>query len=415
VINDRHMAVGEWSIDLDPNTPQWIRDEFRDGNRGEDRFQSWVCFSESDMLGADGTDLTQAVKEAFTDQVLWVGPVWRRGNKMRSFGGPSLMGYLDNARGGAMYNSLGGTPTFPATITQVIAAWFDPSIGGRNGIHQGGAASATSTTIDDLVDGSYLPPVKGPLDTLMAQTGNEYWIRPTGHIDWGTAANLFRSPPEVLIVEDAASDVLGYKTLKVAVDGIRVEEDIDAFRNAAKVVSQDYDFVTGSGSGSATAGSILGPQVDSWWKGAGATFSSPVIRIDSNDFSDVTNVAQIAADAYAYTNREITVECDDQCVLGYVQPGDWVYIYSPEDGVIDTDNEIEVSGSVIHPESVRVVAVRQPFTSGMGAHVVRFNSSGLWNITRITDYVMPESGKTRIEIGSPPRPSVPLRYQSVIR
>lgn len=409
------MAVGEWSIDLYPDTPQWVRDEFRDGNRGQDRFQSWVCFMETDVFGMEGTDLTQTVKESFTDTVQWVGPVWRRGNKMRSFGGPSLLGYLDNARGGGMYNSLGGTPTFPATITQIINDWFDPAIGGRNGIHAGGAASATATTIDDLVDATYLPPVKGPLDTAMAQTGNEYWVRPTGHIDWGTAANLFRSPPEVIIAEEIRTEIAGYKTLNVPRDGIRVEEDIDGYRNAAKVVSQDYDFVTAAGSGSATDISNLGPNVDSWWKGAGATFCAPTIRIDSNDFSDVANVAQVAADLYSYTNRDIRVACEDDCVFGYIRPGDWVYIYSPEDGVIDTSNEVVIGGQIIHPESLRVVAVRQPFKPGMGAFVVRFNSSGLWNITRITEYVVPEGGMTQIEIGKPPRPSVPFKYQSVIR
>lgn len=413
MINDRHMAVGDWSIELADDTPQWVRDEFRDGAAATDKFRSFVCFLETDVLGMDGSGLSQTVKEAFTDQVLWTGPVWRRGNKMRSFGGPSLMGFMGNTRGSPYLSSFGsGSPSFPATITQIIAAWFGS---GNNGIMQGGAASATATTVDSMIYGSYLPPLKGPLDTAMAQTGNEYWIRPTGHLDWGTATNLFRSPPEVIIAEEMQTQVAGYRTLRVPRDGIQCDEDIDGYRNAAKVVSEDYDLEAGSGTAGATDSSVLGPDVRSWPDGDGVNFCGPIIHADSNDASDITALAAAASDLYSYTQREISVTCDDGCVLGFMQPGDYVYVYSIEDGIVDTDNEIQIDGQIIHPEILRVVAVRQPFSPGMGAYVVRYAGFSTWNITRITEYIKPETGATRVELGSPARPSVPPKYQSVLR
>ena len=419
MINDRHMANGDWSIQLRDDTPWEIRSEFRAGSASNrDNWRSFVCFLENDVHGLDGTSLTQAVKEAFAANVLWTGPVWRRGDKMRSFGGPSLMGFLGNSRGSAFKMAASGHPSFPATISQIITGWFGSGAVflTDNGITEGTSYSPTTATVDQMVYGSYLPPVKGPLDTMMVQTGNEYRIRPDGAIDWGVATSLFRSSPTVFVAEQMSGVTDAFHTLDVPLDGITVKEDIDGLRNAARVYSKDFDIAAGTGTAGVTTLTTLGPDdISSWSEGDKAYFCGPFTKADTNDVSDVTALSQAAADLYGYTNREIRVVCNDRCVLGYVTPGDWVNVWAPEDGVFDSTREITTNGRTINPEKIRVVAVRQPFTPGMGAYVVRYLGAFVWNITRITDYIVPENQPTQLELGYPPAPTVQLKFQSVLK
>lgn len=409
------MAVGSWSIDLVPDCPQWIRDEFMDNARGlTDRWKSHVVFLESDVIGWEGRGLPQTDIDEMADAALYTGSVWERSNKLRHFAGPGLIGWMDNDRGGAYASGASATPSFPATISQIVADWFDPAIGGRNGIRLGGAASPNLSTVDEMLNGTYLPPLKIPLDEVMAQTNNEYYVRAANRINWGNAQDLFEYPPKILIAEQLNTHVPGYKVLNVPADGISRSDDIYGWRNVAKVISEDYDLDTLSGSGFADSPAGGGAQVFNWPRGGSVNMSSPIIRINSNDFSDVTAVAQAAADFYADQNRVISVEADDPCVLADLRPGDWVAIYDPQNDIIDTGNELTAAGQPIHPEWVRTVAVHQPFNPGMGAYVCCYAGSNTWNVTRITDYIADESGPCTIEIGTKPRPVVPSKYASYI-
>lgn len=411
------MAGGSWSLDLIPETPRWVREEFKDGARGEERrWRSWVVFVESDFDGVDGRELPQTVIDDLAEQALWVGPVWERGNKLRSFGGPGLAGTMGNDRGSYMNPSVNPAEDsgFPLNFTQVVQDWFPTSSGGTNGIRYGGAASANLGTINERLPGSYLPPLKEPLDELAAQTNNEWYIRPANRINWGDAESLFEYPPKVLIAEGLATNVPGYTTLDVPIDGIQSTSDIYGLLNAAKVISDDFDLETGSGSAFINDSSGL-VDARSWPEGGILRFGGGITRAATNSSTDATQLAAILSEHYDYVNRTITITANDPCVLGSIRPGDWVAIYSPDDDIVDTSHQITAAGQPIHPEWLRSVAVHQPFNRGMGAFVVQyFGTSNPWNVTRITDYIADESGPCTIEVGQRPRPAVPSRFANFI-
>ncbi len=418
MIEDRHMAVGSWSLDLVPDCPRRIRDEFRDGARGQGhRWRTFVAFFESDVHGWEGV-VPQSVIDEMAEQAIWVGPVWERGNKLRHVAGPGLAGALVNDRGSCQDGAVAGPEDFgfPLNFTQFMQAMFPATGAGRNGVRLGGAASANLSSIDARIPGSYLPPIKEPLDELAAQTGNEWYIRPANRINWGDAESLFEYPPKVLCMEGMSTPVPGYVVLQVPADGIQSSSDIYGLINTAKVISEDYDLATNTGSGFANDGSV-NMDVATWPEGGSARWGVGFIRADTNDFSDVTAIATVASEVYSNTNRVITVTANDPCVLASIRPGDWVAIYSPDDDIVDTDNELMVAGQPIHPEWLRSVAVHQPFNPGMGAYVCRYAPTATpytWGITRITDYIADESGPCTIEIGSKPRPVVPSRYAKYI-
>lgn len=409
------MQVGSWNLSLVPDTPEHVRHQFKDGVRGNEIFRSFVLFFETDYIGAQGV-VDQATIDHIADEALYCGPVWRRGNKMRSVGGPGLLGFMDNDRGSAFFSGSSETPAKPANVSHFVTEWFDGS--GKNGLRFGGAASPNlGVTIDEMKRDTYLPPLKQPLDDIMLRTNNEYYVRAAARINWGAAQSLFQYPPKVLITEGLTSSVPYYTVLDVPIDGIAMNEDIDGFNDTSFVLSDDYDLDALTGSGYAQASSVLGPDVRSWPEGNPVSFARGYIRAASNDFSDVTGLAQAAADAYSFTNEVISVTANDACVLADIRPGDWVAISSPDDGLEDADHQIVAAGSFIHAAWRRAVAVHQPFNPGMGAVVCRYAPTliaNTWGITKLNDYIADESGPCVIEVGSRPRPTVPTRYQTYL-
>lgn len=412
------MAVGSWSLDLVPDTPHHIREEFKDGIRGEERrWRTFVVFLETDVDGLDGTSLSQSVIDELAEQALWVGPVWERGNKLHHFAGPGLPGFMGNDRGVYMNPGTASSEDsgFPLNFTQVLNDWFPASGAGLNGIRLGGAASANLGTINERLPGTYLPPLKEPLDELAAQTDNEWYIRPANYINWGNDTDLFEYPPTVLAVEGLTSSVPGYTVLDVPVGGITSTSDIYGLVNAAKVISDDFDLAANTGSAfiNDTSSNV---DIRSWSEGGVVRFGAGYTRAATNDATDATDLAAAMSEFYDYVNRTITVTCNDPCALAAIRPGDWLAIYSLDDDIVDTDNnELTVVGEPIHPEWLRSVAVNQPFNPGMGAYVIQYyGTANPWNVTRITDYIADESGPCTIEIGSKPRPVVPSRYAKYI-
>lgn len=397
------MQAGQWSLELDPATPMNIRQKFASMVPVSAWWMSFVFFTEVDIIA-------EFTKDDIAARAIFTGPVWERGGKLTRFGGPDLFGMMGNDRASAGNGSYPASdfPTFPATISQVIASWFGTNGDYSNGIRTGTSYSPTTTQVRDLDVQTYVPPLKPKLDELMAQTGNEYRITPAGRIDWGIASSLFVSTPEVLLAEETVGPIPGIKIPWIDAGGIDVSENIYGLRNWAAARSSVGGVSNSSGSGTAAA-RFYAPSP------ALALFASPVVDIDSPSGFDAADAAGAIAQAYALADRGITITAKG-CILADITPGDYVYAYSPLDGIESpTQNQLSVDGTVIHPETVRAVGVTQPFIDGMGAYVAVYDGiANTFEVTRITDYVIPEEDGATVEIGARPTPPVPPRIAAFI-
>lgn len=84
-----------------------------------------------------------------------------------------------------------------------------------------------------------------------------------------------------------------------------------------------------------------------------------------------------------------------------VKVGDWVFVYSPDGGVIDAASQIYYRGQVIYPEKARVQAMTWPVAQGMGVYFLQPTASPV--PFDLTDYVDFQDSKTTVEVGAPER------------
>jgi len=395
------MGAGLCEFELHPETPAAIKELMPSKASGTDLWGTHIAFTAQDHLIPETSDTSIAS----ASDCVWCGPVWSRGNKGTRFSGPHMTGWLGNDRGGPGFASFNShTPTWPATISQVVQAWF-PLSGDTNGIRYGTAASAPSTSIAGLDVDTYMPTCKGPLDQLMAMVGCEYHVTHAGRIDWGDPTALYSlNGPSVVCAENVGTDRL-YRVLNCTPTdqrpdlGVAVEEDIFGLRNWSKVIGSDGVNGTFMADSTITARTLYAGGFGSFW--------SETTTVDLTNFLDIVAFATAAAELYGGTNRTITVTCDDYCVPALVSAGNSVYCWSPEDFVEDATVDLELGGRVIHPENLRVVQMSAPFQTGMGAYAITHVSGSTYKTTRITDYIVPEDGTpTVLTLGSRPEPFV---------
>lgn len=382
-ITEGLMQVGSWSMELTDNAPTGIRRALRYGSN---------IFVTPTHVIDPGISITN-----LSAMSVFGGLTFRKGNQLRRFGGPGMLGYLQTGKGEA-----GGASTiagpFPATFATILSQML-PGTGASNGIAVGTAYSPTATT-STLVANTYNPPKKPIIDTVAKQTGNEYRCRPNGTVDYGISTSLFRSTPRVAI----APGISGRDDTFVVLDTTSWEydEDIDNYRNNAWV--QSNNLLTNT---TRTSGTPAGAVDFYRWNGGGASFvdyKTPIITADSNVLAELERIANAAGDEYYTPSYSIRAEVSDYCVPRFFVPGDWLYVYSADDDLKDAAIQVQFQGQSLNPKKMRCTGYTYPFEQGMGVYAYYYSSTGT-GITDITRYVKWEPPGARIEIESK-KPSV---------
>jgi len=394
-VTDYLMKVGDWSLNLNPETPMEIRDRVKLG--------SALLLTKSRIL--DYMDRTPASLAGLS---VYAGVLTSREQERVKLAGKGLLWFVQTGKGhGFAAAGHGAIPASPATFTQIMQSFF--SFGYSNGLAYGTGYSATATTVTGLDPNSYLPPLKPVLDTCAARTGNEYKVNPDGTVDWGISTALFQSTPTVLIAPGMRGRDINVTALEVARWNVR--EDIDDYRTGA--LGQDntgayrtiryasiFDYYT--------VGEYLTP--------AGiTTLISPPLTIQSANTGEVDAQLDAAAVRYAGIRQTITCSVNEYCIPQLITPGDWVYVYDPASDVIDSANVVQFQGQTLYPDKVRCYGTQWPIEAGpMGVYLVdgEYDSDG--DITDITDWVVPESGPTRLDIAAAPRSLIDTFDRSLI-
>lgn len=106
--------------------------------------------------------------------------------------------------------------------------------------------------------------------------------------------------------------------------------------------------------------------------------------------------AALALQDVIYPHRTLTVSTQDFDVYGSFEIGDYIYVYDPDSGLVDTSNEVYVRGVRINPMKLRVTESEFPVTSDYT--VAHRSKDGTW--TDITDYIhFEEVQPTQVTIG----------------
>jgi chitodextrinase len=106
--------------------------------------------------------------------------------------------------------------------------------------------------------------------------------------------------------------------------------------------------------------------------------------------------AELALREVLDVNRQLTLNAEDFDIHGSFEVGDYVWVYDPDGGLVDPNNEVYIRGVKINPIKLRVTETDFPVTPGYT--VAYRNVDGDW--FDLTDYVHWEEGQpSKIVVG----------------
>jgi hypothetical protein len=225
-------------------------------------------------------------------------------------------------------------------------------------------------------------------DTLSTTSVPVGWrVNGDGTLDAGPEASLFTTVPTCVIVKSGAGEDLAMRALPGTTG---VSRDMEDYSTRVVLLAE------GEGESIATGSANL-PSPTPYKDIHGNILK--LTRLVSESDTTSPNADTRAAVALAqYTTSRDTLELStsDYDVQGSFDVGDYVWVYDPDQGLVDTANEITFRGQRINPIRLRIAETNWPVTAG---NTVAYRAAdGTWY--DLTDYTEFESATdVRITVG----------------
>lgn len=368
-VYQRLMSDGDWEINLRPDCPRAILDKLVP-------FTCHVVVTPGE-IAATSDDNTMVGAARF------MGPVRRIGRNRLSPGGPGLSMWLSDpdGKGDILTAAVSQTAASLSTwITALLPTALDPG----TVTSPGGTFSNTYQWVSR----------RDAVNSVCRAFGVEWRINPDTTLDVGTVANLYRSVAAGEI--PAAVVARGFGGRDAQIVGIRadVQTDIDWEDYVSQVT------VIGNGTGSAGGASPFR-------RPGGSLFTWTRLVQDPAAPAGTLNTVASSVKALLPTDqagrREVRVSTDLFDVAGDVVLGDDVWVWDPENGIVDTTNQVHYQGQLIYPTAMRLLGIRWPVRRGMGVYLRIQNSSFTPTYENLTPYVEFSEGSSELELGAASR------------
>lgn len=368
-VYQRLMSDGDWEINLKPECPRAVLDKL-------------VPFTTHVVVTPGELDATTA-DSVFLAAARYVGVVRRLGRNRLSPGGPGLSMWLSDPDGKGEIATSAITLT-AASLSFCITATLPSSLSSGTVTSPGGTLTNTYQWVSR----------RDVLNSVCRTFGVEWRINEDFTVDVGTVANLYRS---VAAAETPAAVVArGVGGRDAQIVGIRgdLETNIDWEEYVSRV------YVIGNGTGNAGGTSPFRRPT------GGLITWARVVEDPAAPVGTLATVAQSVMNLLPTDEagrRELRVSTDLFDVAGDVVLGDDVYVWDPENGVIDTDNQVHYQGQLIYPAAMRCIGIRWPVRRGMGVYLRIQNSTLTPEYLNITPYVEFSEGAAELELGAASR------------
>lgn len=216
----------------------------------------------------------------------------------------------------------------------------------------------------------------------------EYRVNGNATLDAGTQAQLYRAAPVCAIVRKGAEgrdlDLTGLP------GDMELSRDVEDFTTRVVLLAEGEGNTTATGSANISSNPYLdirgNPIQRTRLISESATSTGNAqarAQLQLNRFTGTRNALRLST-------TEFNIDID-----GAFRPGDMVWVYDPDAGLLDLNNEITFRGQRINPIALRTVEASWPITEGMT--VAYRHQDGSW--IDLTDYVKFESGQTTIGVG----------------
>lgn len=398
-VDERLMAAGSFTLDLDPGTPERIK------GLSDEAFMQVVvtgCRVDADALSvADLLGLARysgVYRKRSRDRCRWEGAglavmLGDEDGKGNTYTGP----LTPAAR--PLYD--GGTNT-SVIRNNVLRAGG----GGVNGLSAGTIPSASTPTKEINIEAGDSP--RDVLDfacdvfTTSGSNPYEWRINPDGTLDVNVRNTLFptTATPTCLATRDTFA--LGVQSSSVDLLPVTRFEQVDDWEDWSSEVVAVGPTVTVFGSeytfsGTATIGSnpyddVAGGELDmrrvvTVNKSTSNSQNASIATRKLGRFDDVDRRPSLSTDLF---------DPGDVC-----RPGDSIWLFDADTACYSLSTQVDGGAGLVFPLAVRVQGMSWPIRDGMGVYAVVGGSSG--TATDLSDWVVFDEGDARLDLGEPRR------------
>lgn len=367
-------ALGSWDLTLTDRTPQHIVDALLDGR-----------------FGHIAIDAARDNPEVLGDELLgtcrFVGVIRSAGHEAGqvSLGGSGMAFWLGAEDGlGDVFED--AVAFADAAFEDVVEGLLPPA----------GAVTLGTVTAPD----GYTPYTgthryqtsRQALDYFCDLAGADWRVNGDGTLDAGPPDVLFVGDPQTAVIRRESGYDMGLRALP---GSSRLDSDVEDFSTRVVTLAEGE----GSQIAVGTADIAVNPYVD--------LNGNPIklTRLVSESNTSATNAdarAALALAQYTTPREQVRLSTETHDIRGNLAVGDSVWVYDPDAGLVDHDNEIVFRGDRISPVRLRVFQVSWPVEAGMGVYFR--TPAGEW--IDLTDYVAFEDGAINLTVGGYDRPLV---------
>lgn len=220
-----------------------------------------------------------------------------------------------------------------------------------------------------------------------------YRVTNEARLNAGPEEDLFVTNPQCIIMRKGSTqgEDMFMRALPSTVD---MDEDMEDFATRVIMLAEsDGDtFATGTADIATVA---PGVNVFKDLKGNDLVLAKLVSESDTL-VENADTRAELALREVIEPHRTLTLAADDYDIHGTFETGDYIWVYDPDAGLVDSANEVYVRGIRVNPIKLRVTEVDWPITDGYT--VAHRDANGNW--TDLTDYIRWEEQQTsRVVVG----------------
>lgn len=361
-VQQRIMALGDWSLKLADDTPLRVRQAIATP-------YAHVVITPGHLNTGRAGDAAILAAAMFTGVVIDPGP-------QLTIGGVDLAWELGDQNGNGAVLETAATFNL-APFETVMANLVPPALT---------AGSIETYGLQHVATYQYVSYREAINAACKAFGGLEWRVNPDFTFDAGEASYLYGTSAVAVAVRDGG----GFDGVLAGIDGtVGYSASYEPYASRTILLSRAGPVATGGAS--------------TFRDGRG---NLRTIRnvVQGGDVAPGGEVAAVQA-ALAASNaahEEVTVDTGDYAVAGKVDLGRYVHVYDPLIGLYDLTNMITFQGRRIFPVKRRVFGLRWPVTQGMGVYYRLHNGTSA-SYTDLTPYVEWETGSTQIDVAWVPR------------
>jgi hypothetical protein len=285
-----------------------------------------------------------------------------------------------------------------ATLSTWMSALCPPALS---------VGAVTNGALPTLSDSFQFVTRREALDAVCRQIGAEYRVNANGSIDAAAPSTLFGSTATVVVTNKEEGRDGPYQGLEGSL--IVTASDVDEYITKAIVVTR------GEGS-AATATTTTGSTAYRDFAG-NTTHVERYIDAPTALAANAGLIGTAAINKFNAVRRDLRLSSRTYNVSRFAEPGDYIFVYDPVQGLYDTGNQIIYRGEVIVPLLLRVYGLTFPVERGMGVYVRRSTGVGSATWLDVSDWVVWEDGEVQWEVGAPRRPLIgtnPARSEGTV-